>query len=156
VLVDRHWTLLDANAAVPVLLDGVAPHLREPPVNVLRLSLHPEGMAPRIVNLGEWKAHLLHRLRRQASVTADLELARLYRELQALPCPQPVPRITLPAVGDVVVPLRYRVAPDRVVSFVSMTAILGTPMDVTLEELAVEAFYPADADTAAYLRSRAG
>ena len=152
VLIDRHWTLLDANSGVSTLLAGVAPQLLEAPVNVLRLSLHPDGMAPRIANLGEWKAHLLHRLRRQASVTADIELARLYRELAALPSAQPVPRITTPAAGDVVVPLRYQVA-DRVLSFVSMTAVLGTPLDLTLDDLAIEAFYPADEETATYLRS---
>jgi transcriptional regulator with XRE-family HTH domain len=154
VVIDRHWGLVAGNSAIPFLTTGVADHLLEPPVNVLRLSLHPEGMAPRIANLGEWKAHLLHRLRRQASVTADLELARLYKELRALPCSEPVPRVTTPAAGDVVVPLRYRLGDDRVLSFVSMTAILGTPMDVTLENLAVEAFYPADAETGSYLRSR--
>jgi transcriptional regulator with XRE-family HTH domain len=155
LLVDRHWNLLEANAAVPLLLDGVAPDLLQPPVNVLRLSLHPAGMAPRIANLGEWRAHLLHRLRRQASVTADLELARLYRELAELPCDQPVPRLTVPSAGDVVLPLRYR-AGGRVLSFLSITAVLGTPMDVTLDEMAIESFYPADAATAGYLSGSAG
>lgn len=155
LLVDRHWNLLEANAAVPLLLDGVAPDLLQPPVNVLRLSLHPAGMAPRIANLGEWRAHLLHRLRRQASVTADLELARLYRELAELPCDQPVPRLTVPSSGDVVLPLRYR-AGGRVLSFLSITAVLGTPMDVTLAEMAIESFYPADAATASYLSGSAG
>jgi transcriptional regulator with XRE-family HTH domain len=150
VLIDRRWNLLDANAAVPLFLDGVAAHLLEPPANVLRISLHPDGMAPRIANLGEWRAHLLHRLRRQAGVTADSDLARLYKELAALPCDQPVPRLTIPAAGDVVVPLRYRVG-DRTLSFISITAVLGTPMDVTLAEMAIEAFYPADTQTADYL-----
>jgi transcriptional regulator with XRE-family HTH domain len=155
LLIDQHWNLLEANAAVPLFLDGVAPDLLEPPVNVLRLSLHPAGMAPRITNLGEWRAHLLHRLGRQASVTADLELARLYRELRALPCGQPVPRLTTPSAGDVVLPLRYRVG-GRVLTFLSITAVLGTPMDVTLAEMAIESFYPADAETASYLSGSAG
>jgi transcriptional regulator with XRE-family HTH domain len=152
LLIDRHWNLLEANAAVPLFLDGVAPGLLQPPVNVLRLSLHPDGMAPRIANLGEWRAHLLHRLRRQASVSADLELARLYRELQALPCDQPVPRLTVPSSGDVVLTLRYR-AGGQVLSFLSITAVLGTPLDVSLDEMAIESFYPADAATARYLSS---
>ena len=155
LLIDRHWNLLEANAAVPLFLDGVAPDLLQPPVNVLRLSLHPEGMAPRIANLGEWRAHLLHRLRRQASVTADLDLARLHRELQALPCDQPVPRLTVPSAGDVVLPLRYR-AGGQVLSFLSITAVLGTPLDVSLDEMAIESFYPADAATARYLAGSGG
>jgi transcriptional regulator with XRE-family HTH domain len=155
LLVDRHWNLLEANAAVPLFLDGVAGDLLRPPVNVLRLSLHPDGMAPRIANLGEWRAHLLHRLRRQASVSADLELARLYRELQALPCGQPVPRIAVPSAGDVVLPLRYRVGRQEL-SFLSITAVLGTPMDVTLDEMAIESFYPADPATARYLVGSGG
>jgi transcriptional regulator with XRE-family HTH domain len=155
LLVDRHWNLLEANAAVPLFLDGVAADLLQPPVNVLRLSLHPAGMAPRIANLGEWRAHLLHRLRRQVSVTADMELARLYRELAELPCDQPVPKLTVPSAGDVVLPLRYQVG-GQLLSFLSITAVLGTPMDVTLDEMAIESFYPADAPTARYLSGSAG
>jgi hypothetical protein len=84
-MVDRHWGLVAANRAVPLLIAGAAEHLTEPPVNVLRLSLHPAGMAPRIVNLGEWRAHLLDRLGRQAVVSGDPALFALHEELAAYP-----------------------------------------------------------------------
>jgi transcriptional regulator with XRE-family HTH domain len=151
VLIDRHWNLLDANAGVPLLLTGVAADLLTPPVNVLRLTLHPEGMAPNIVNLGEWRAHLLARLRRQVLVTGDQQLRRLYHELRALPCDQPEPKVELPGAGTVLVPLRLQVD-GAVLSFISVTAVFGTPLDITLAELAIETFYPGDAETAEYLR----
>ena len=108
VVVDRRWGLVHANASVALFTSDVRPDLLEAPVNVLRLSLHPEGMAPRIVNLGEWRAHLLGRLRRQIAATADPGLAALYDELRAYPCEQPEPEIELPGPGDVVIPLRIR------------------------------------------------
>lgn len=149
LLIDRHWTMVDANAAVPLLTAGAAPRLLEPPVNVLRLSLHPDGMAPRIRNLPEWRAHVLHRLDGQAQATGDPVLRELHDELRALPGgtagPQP---------PGVVVPLRYA-AGDVELSFFSVTAVLGTPLDVTLAELAIESFLPADAATAAHLRAAA-
>jgi transcriptional regulator with XRE-family HTH domain len=151
VVVDRAWTLVDANASVALLTAGVAPALLAPPANVLRASLHPDGLAPRIVNLGEWRAHLLGRLRRQIAFTADPELARLYDELRAYPCDQPEPEVELPGPGDIVVPLRLRHG-DRELAFFSTVATFGTPLDITVAELAIEAFYPADAATAAALR----
>src|SRR5436190_788154 len=82
LIVDRHWTLVSANRpALSVLTDGVAPELMAPPVNALRVSLHPDGLAPRIVNLAEWSAHLLTRLHRQHLATGDNTLATLYDEL---------------------------------------------------------------------------
>ncbi len=150
--VDRGWTMVAANGAVAPLLDGVAPHLVRPPVNVLRLSLHPDGLAPRIENLPEWRAHLLTRLRHDVDATADVGLASLLEELAALPMPpgsrRPVAQPERPAL---VVPLRIKVG-DAVLSFISTTTVFGTPLDVTLSELAIEAFYPADAATAAALR----
>lgn len=153
LLIDRHWNLIDANAALGLFLSNVAPALLEPPVNVLRVSLHPDGMAPDIVNLGEWRSHLLARLRRQIAQTDDDVLRDLYAELDALPCDQPEPRVELPGGGTVAVPLEYRLG-DQVLSFVTITAIFGTPLDVTLAELAIESFYPADARTAELLASR--
>jgi hypothetical protein len=148
VLIDRHWTMVDGNAAVPLLTAGVAPELLEPPVNVLRLSLHPDGMAPRIGNLAEWRAHVLHRLDRQALATGDPVLRSLHDELLAMPGGRAT---TQP--GGMVVPLRY-VADGHELSFFSVTSVLGTPLDVTLDELAIESFLPADAATAAFLRAR--
>lgn len=150
VLIDRHWTILDANAAVPLFTAGLPAALLTPPVNVLRISLHPDAMASRIVNLAEWRAHVLHRLHRQATATADPALRLLHDELRGYPCAQPVGRT---GTADPVVPLRYRVG-DRVLCFFSVTSLLGTPRDVTLEELAIESFLPADPATAAYLHDR--
>ena len=142
-VVNRWWELVDANAGIGLFTGGVGPELLEPPVNVLRLSLHPDGMAPRIANLPEWRAHLLARLRRQAESTGDPRLFSLYSELEAYPGGEAQP----PTPTDVVVPLRYRTAQAEL-SFLSITAVIGTPMDVTVEELAIESFYPADAATA--------
>jgi transcriptional regulator with XRE-family HTH domain len=148
VVINRHWELVDANAPVRLLTDGAAAHLLEPPVNVLRLSLHPDGMAPRIANLPQWRAHLLTRLRRQAQATGDPVLAGLHDELTAYPggFSQPGPGET-----DIIVPLRYLARPGVELSFISITAVVGTPMDITVEELAIESFYPADDATAAAL-----
>ena len=143
VVVNRWWELVEANAGIALFTRDVKPGLLEPPVNVLRLSLHPDGMAPRIANLPEWRAHLLDRLRRQAQAAGDARLAGLHDELAAYPGGLAPP----PAATDVVVPLRYR-ADDAELSFLSITAIVGTPMDITVEELAIESFYPADDRTA--------
>ena len=106
VVVDRAWNLVDANRSVGLFTEGLPQELLTPPINVLRVSLHPAGVAPHIVNLGEWRAHLLGRLQRQVALTADAELERLYEELRAYPCDQPEPDVELPNTGDVVVPLR--------------------------------------------------
>lgn len=150
IVCDRAWNLLDANTGIGFMLDGVAPGLLEPPSNVLRLALHPDGLAPRIVNLGEWRAHLLGRLRRQVTLTADPGLAELLTELEALPCDQPEPLVELPGPGDIFVPLKLR-AGDVPLTFFSTIATFGTPLDVTLSELVIESFYPADRATAAWL-----
>ena len=151
VVVDRSWNLVDANAAVAVLLGPTDPALLAPPANVLRVSLHPDGMAPRIVNLGEWRAHLFGRLRRQVALTGDAGLAELLDELRAYPCDQPEPEVEVPGPGDVVVPLRLRHG-DQELSFLSIMASFGTPLDVTVAELAIESFFPADPATGAALR----
>jgi transcriptional regulator with XRE-family HTH domain len=145
VVVDRHWEMVAANDAVAVLTDGCAAYLLEPPVNVLRLSLHPDGMAPRIANLGQWRAHLLDRLSRQADTTGDPVLADLQTELAGYPGG------TAGAPVQLVVPLRYRRG-DAELALFSTTTVFGTPLDVTVSELAIEAFYPEDEPTRAYLR----
>jgi transcriptional regulator with XRE-family HTH domain len=157
IAVDRHWHLVAHNAAVPVLLASAAPKLLQPPVNVLRLSLHPEGLAPRIVNLAEWRAHLLARLRQQIDATADAELSALLDELAAYPAPGGAKAARMNVTQDyagVVVPLRFATAAGTL-SLFSTTTIFGTPVDVTLAELAIESFFPADAATAALLRQMA-
>ena len=146
VVVNRWWELVDANAAIGLFTKTAAPELLQPPVNVLRLSLHPDGMAPRIVNLPQWRAHLLARLHRQAQATGDPRLAALHDELAAYPGGQS----GRPAPTDVVIPLRYR-SDKKELSFLSISAVVGTPMDITVSELAIESFYPADEATAAAL-----
>jgi transcriptional regulator with XRE-family HTH domain len=152
VVVDRRWNLVDANASIGLLTAGAAEELLTPPVNALRLTLHPAGMAPRIVNLGEWRAHLLTRLRRQVALTADPDLAELYDELRGYPCDQPEPEVEVPGPGDVVTPIRIRHDGGEL-AFFGTVATFGTPLDITLAELAIESFFPADPATAAVLRS---
>src|SRR5438067_8552746 len=150
IVIDRHHNLVSANDALGVIIDGVAPELLEPPANALRVALHPRGMAPRVLNLEEWSAHLLHRLRREAALSADPELDRLHDELAAYPgvCRAP-PKDRDPA-GGILVPLRIR-AGERELAFFSTLSTFGTAVDITLDELVIEAFYPANAATASYL-----
>jgi transcriptional regulator with XRE-family HTH domain len=149
--VDRHWNLVSANRMVAPLLDGIPERLLGQPFNVLRLAFHPEALARRTVNLGEWCAHLLDRLHRQCELTADPELIKLYRDLKAYPIPaRPAPI----AADSVVVPFKMRLG-DDVLSFISTTMIFGTPVDITLSEIAVETFFPADEITAERLRTMA-
>jgi transcriptional regulator with XRE-family HTH domain len=150
IVVDRWWTLVAANEALALITDGVAPELMEPPVNALRVALHPDGMAPRIVNLGQYRTHLLDRLRREAVLTADHRLRDLYEELSAYPAPDAPPS---PAHPEIAVTMRLR-AGDRELAFFSTIATFGTAVDITLAELSIEAFFPADAATAAALRAR--
>jgi transcriptional regulator with XRE-family HTH domain len=149
VVVDRYWNLVDGNESVAVLTEGVAPELLAAPANVLRIALHPEGMAPRILNLGEWRADLLSRLRRQVEATADPELTELLDEVRAYPCEQP--ESGSPGRGDIFVPLRVRHR-EAELSFFSTIATFGHPVEITLSELAIESFYPADEATGEYLR----
>ncbi|MEV4629904.1 helix-turn-helix transcriptional regulator [Micromonospora sp. NPDC049523] len=145
-LVDQHWHLVEANPAVALFTTGAEPHLLAPPINVLRLSLHPGGMAPRILNLPEWRAHLLHRLHQQAVATNDRTLYGLHEELRGYPAGDGEAAPIGDAVSSVVVPLRYR-HDDQVLSLFSTTTLFGTPLDVTVSRLAIEAFFPADKAT---------
>ena len=146
--IDLHWTLVSANAGLAPLLAGVAPHLLQPPVNVLRLSLHPEGVASRIANLAEWRAHIFRRLEEQIDASADVVLGGLLEELRGYP--GGAARSSGP--GEIAVPLQLR-TDGGILSFLSLTTVFGTPIDITLSELAIEAFLPADAATAAALAS---
>lgn len=152
VAVDRLWNVVAGNVALPVLTAGVAPHLLRPPVNALRLTLHPDGLAPRIVNLGQWRAHLLGRLRRQAVLTADDAVADLHEELRRYPGGPAAAEPEIPGPGDVVVPLRLRHHGGEL-RLLSTVSTFGTPLDVTVEELSIETFLPADEATAAGLRA---
>ena len=150
--VDRHWRLVAANRAVAPLLAGVTPALLQPPVNVLRLSLHPEGLAPRIGNLAEWRGHLLERLRHQIDVSADPVLAALMSELKTYPVPARRAHPPPHDYGGIVVPLHLETE-HGTLALVSTTTVFGTPVDVTLSELALESFFPADAESGAILRA---
>lgn len=151
--IDRQWTLLAANRAVGPLLAGAASSLLQPPVNVLRLSLHPDGLAPRIVNLPQWRTYLLQRLQRECELTGDATGEQLLGELRAYPTPSS--RRTAPPVAHadsrVFVPLQLEME-ARVLSFIGTTTVFGTPVDVTVAEIALECFFPADDVTAEYLR----
>jgi transcriptional regulator with XRE-family HTH domain len=152
VVLNAHSELLDANAAAGLFLQDVAPHLLEPPVNVLRLALHPDGLAPKIANLPVWRAHLLERLRRQIANTGDPLLHELYDEVSAYPGGES--EESLDAGSAVALQMIYRHA-GRDLTFVSTLAVFGAPLDVTVAELAIEAFYPGDEETAAVLRKAA-
>lgn len=153
VAVDRRWELVDGNAGMPLITAGAAAHLLAPPVNALRLSLHPEGMAPRIANLAEWRGHVLGRLRREVAATQDPQLRALLAELEGYPG-GPDGEETRLGAGAIVVPLRLR-HPAGELSFMSTVTTFGTPLDITVSELSIEAFFPADAHTAAVLRTAA-
>lgn len=155
LVVDRHWTMIAANAPVGLLMGGVEPELLEPPVNVMRLSLHPGGLAPRIVNLGAWKAHAVERLRRQHRTTGDKKIEALLSEISAYDHAGHGPDEREPAHGpasDVAVALKLR-TDAGLLSFLSTTTIFGTAVEITLSELVLEAFYPADPLTAEILRN---
>jgi transcriptional regulator with XRE-family HTH domain len=151
---DRQWRVVASNVALPELYDGVTPDLLEPPINAMRLSLHPRGLAPRIANLAEWRAHLLFRLRHQVELTADLALMDLLREVSLYPAPAGPPVAAMGLEHAVAVPFRIRTA-GGLLSFFSMTTIFGTPVDVMLSELALELFFPADDETEAAVRRMA-
>lgn len=151
--VDRHWSLVAANDALLSVIGDVDPALLKAPVNVLRLSMHPGGLARRIVNFSEWRDHLVARLHRQVDMTGDAVLAALMEELRAYPTPDTAARGSSPRqdYAGVVVPLQLKVD-QGVLTLFSTTTIFGTPVDVTLSELAIEAFFPADPETAVILR----
>ena len=145
--VDSRWTLIEANASAAALMAGVAPGLLVPPVNVLRLSLHPQGLAPRILNLAQWRGSIFQRLNEQLDASADPDTAALLDELRAYPGGEA--QVSL--AESFVLPLRLASDAGEL-AFISMTTIFGTPLEVTLSEIAVETFLPADEVTAERLR----
>jgi MmyB-like transcription regulator ligand binding domain len=154
--IDRHWTIVAANSALTPLLAGVEPTLLRAPVNALRVGLHPAGLARRIVNFAEWRAHLLARLRRQIDLTGDPVLAGLLNEISEYPTTDGGKFNRPFAAGDyddIVVPLQLAID-GEVLSLISMTTVFGTPVDITLSEIGIESFLPADNATAEALRRR--
>ena len=153
VIVDRRWDLVAANdAALRVLTDGVDPSLLEGRINALRVSLHPDGMAPRIANLAEYSAHLLTRLHRQAALSGDRDLFALHEELRAYPGVVDDPTAAGDPAAMLFVPLVLRRPGGDDLTFFSTLATFGTALDITLAELAIESFFPGDAATEAALR----
>jgi transcriptional regulator with XRE-family HTH domain len=152
VIVDRRWDLVSANAtAMALLTDGVAPELLAPPVNAMRVCLHPDGLAPRIVNVREYGAHLITRLARQSALAPDLGLSALVEELRGYPGVEEHDPAALQTADLLFAPLRLR-ALGRELSFFSTLATFGTALDITVAELAIESFFPADPETDAALR----
>ncbi|MGD0432438.1 MAG: helix-turn-helix transcriptional regulator [Acetobacteraceae bacterium] len=150
--VDRHWTMAAANNAATTLMAGVDPLLLTPPVNVIRLSLHPAGLAPRIINLVEWRRHIIERLRQQIEATGDQILANLVAEVRDYPLP-PGPSGRPKPLDHEIVAIPFQLATVHgPLSFISTTTVFGTPVDITLSELAIEAFFPADQATVAVMR----
>jgi transcriptional regulator with XRE-family HTH domain len=150
--IDRRWNILASNRSLPRIYEGVAESLITPPVNALRLTLHPQGMAPRVINLPEWRRHVLARLRAQIAVTVDDELADLYAELKSYGDDDD----ETPVSGDTrtgpLIP--FRLATDiGPLSFLTTTMTFDTPLDVTLSELIIECFFPADAETSERVKS---
>ncbi|MDO9291674.1 MAG: helix-turn-helix transcriptional regulator [Hydrogenophaga sp.] len=155
VAFDRHWNLVMANRMVAPLLAGVAPELLQGPVNLLRISLHPGGLAPRIANLNQWREHLFARLRQQIHQTGDEGLADLLTELMAYPA-QPADaaqRLDGEHPG-VLMPFLFQ-TPGGTLHLISTTTVFGSPVDITLQELALETFFPGDEATADALRAMA-
>lgn len=160
VVVDRAWNLVAANHSLALLTEGVGSELLRPPGNAMRLSLHPDGLAPRILNLGDWRDHLLARLARQVAATGDPELSALLEEVAAYPAPDGVAEPPATAAGhdaaeQIAVPLRLRHG-DGELRFISIVATFGTAVDITVAELSIESFFPADEATAEAIRAHAG
>lgn len=150
LVLDRWWDVVDSNAATDLLLAGCAAHLLEPPVNAVRVTLHPDGLAPRIRNLGQWRTHLLGQVRGRAERTGDQRLSELLAEASGYPGAD----AGQPVRTDVVIPLHLDVGGEDL-RFFGISAAVESALDVTIDELRLEAFYPADAETAAAL-DRAG
>jgi transcriptional regulator with XRE-family HTH domain len=151
LVIDLRWNLVAANGAVAPLLGGVDSELLAAPANVMRLALHPKGLAPRIANFAEWRAHLLERLKAQVAITGDGGLIDLLTEVQAYPVP-PAPDRRPEDYGGVAVPFRL-MTEAGVLSFLSTTTVFGAAADITLSELSLETFFPADEATARAIRA---
>jgi transcriptional regulator with XRE-family HTH domain len=154
---DRYWNLVASNGAIPEVYEGVSPKLRQAPINALRITLHPEGLAPRIVNFAEWRADAVARLKRQVEITADAVLMDLLGEVLSYPTPlakSPVNPMNIEAAPAIMVPFQLETILGRL-SFFTTTTMFGSPLEITLSELALECFYPADAATAEIVRNAA-
>ncbi|MFD5073350.1 helix-turn-helix domain-containing protein [Streptomyces sp. NPDC058371] len=154
LVVDATYTVLAANRGIALLLEGVPERLLVPPLNAMRLTLHPAGLAPRIRNHREWRDHLLAQMDRQIALHRSDALRALYEEVAAYPVAD------RPDSGEPAEPVPYFALPmqiehdGRLLSFISSISTFNTPMDVTVAELAIETFLPADPATAKYLQTQ--
>jgi len=153
LVIDRHWNMIAANASVAPLIAEIEPALLRPPVNVLRLSLHPAGLAPRIRNLREWSSHVISRLCRQMQLDSDPQHHVLLAELQRYCREHQVPTVVATAGTAPPVAALQLAYGDATLSLISTTTVFATPAEITTSELAIEAFYPADEATAQRLRA---
>ena len=149
VAVDRYWTLLSANKAIGILTQGASSKMLAGEVNVLRLSLHPEGMAPRIINYSEWRNHILARLNHDIQRSGDTRLIELLEELKSYPFPTHVSSTRSSLAHDRLIAIPLVIASDEgQLQFLSTTTVFGTAIDVTLADIVIESFFPANAQTA--------
>jgi transcriptional regulator with XRE-family HTH domain len=174
VAVDRAWNMVAANSAMLRLADGIEvdPELLEPPINIIRIGLHPRGLAPLFANLGAWRAHWVRQLESQLTTTGDPRLAALIDEVASYPTPEDVPSRQAgpasasdpgpasgsgpgPGPGEMLGPVRMRTPDGAELSFFGMFATFDTPFEVTTSELAIELLFPADQSTAERMRAQA-
>jgi hypothetical protein len=155
IVVDRHWNVVAANSPMGALMQGVDPALLAPPVNAMRVGLHPRGLAQRIINLGEVRAYFLGRLERQVAITADADLAALLEEVSGYPAPEYEHDPAAEArAGQILTPLMRMRGPDGTqLSFFATVATFGTAVEVTSSELSIELTFPADVATARALEN---
>jgi transcriptional regulator with XRE-family HTH domain len=157
VAVDRVWNMVAANPAMLALTEGIeiAPQLLEPPINVIRIGLHPRGLAPLFVNIGDWHAHWVRRLEHQAAATGDERLTSLLDEIASYPVPEPGRDAAAEiAAREMLGPVRMRTPDGGELAFFGMFASFDTPFEVTTSELAIEVLFPADRTTAERLHQR--
>lgn len=159
VVTDACWNLVAANVGCVVLVEGLdegaAAELLRPPINVMRLCLHPQGLSQRLLNHAEVHASILRRVRRTANATASSEVRGLYQELSGYRAPRPAeakPAEATETVGELYVPFRMATVDGVELHFVNTIATFGSPLDVGVENLAMESFFPADSATADYLQ----
>ncbi|WP_079075116.1 helix-turn-helix domain-containing protein [Streptomyces atriruber] len=154
LVVDASYDVIAANRGIMMMLDGIPEHVFTEPMNAMRLTLHPEGLAPRIRNLREWRGHLLHQMERQIALQRSDALRAVYEEVAAYPLADPG-EDAFEAGAEVpyfALPLRFE-HDGHVLSFVSSISTFNTPMDVTVAELAIETLLPADPATSKYLHA---
>lgn len=153
LVMDRDWNLVEANSGLDLFTAEVAPDLVASPMNMIRLALHPDGLSSRILNLAEWRAHLLGRLRRRITMIGDSSLGELYEELCGYPGSQQPGDPDGHDEPDVVMPMQLRYGKKELSLFCTV-AVFGSPLDITVAELAIETFFPADGATGEFLRAR--